>query len=84
MYSAHPVPRPAGSYAAQIVNPDDLRTPHIRFVGSNPTCANIAITDWRRGWDSNPRYGETVNRISNPAHSTTLPPLRRDCVEGRE
>ena len=31
---------------------------------------------WRRGWDSNPRYGETVNRISNPAHSTTLPPLR--------
>jgi hypothetical protein len=31
---------------------------------------------WRRGWDSNPRYGKTVNRISNPAHSTTLPPLR--------
>src|SRR5215467_5328031 len=31
---------------------------------------------WRRGWDSNPRYGKTVHRISNPAHSTTLPPLR--------
>ena len=31
---------------------------------------------WRRGWDSNPRYGITVNRISNPAHSTTLPPLQ--------
>ena len=30
---------------------------------------------WRRGWDSNPRYGKTVHRISNPAHSTTLPPL---------
>jgi hypothetical protein len=34
------------------------------------------VTRWRRGWDSNPRYGITVNRISNPAHSTTLPPLR--------
>ena len=32
---------------------------------------------WRRGWDSNPRYGNTVNRISNPAHSTTLPPLQK-------
>src|SRR5574337_1043704 len=32
---------------------------------------------WRRGWDSNPRYGITVNRISNPAHSTTLPPLQK-------
>ena len=31
---------------------------------------------WRRGWDSNPRYGITVHRISSPAHSTTLPPLQ--------
>ncbi len=31
---------------------------------------------WRRGWDSNPRYGRTVNQISSLAHSTTLPPLR--------
>jgi hypothetical protein len=30
---------------------------------------------WRRGWDSNPRYGRTVNQISSLAHSTTLPPL---------
>lgn len=30
---------------------------------------------WRRGWDSNPRYGETVRLISSQVHSTTLPPL---------
>src|SRR4051812_17179600 len=30
---------------------------------------------WRSRWDSNPRYGITVHRISSPAHSTTLPPL---------
>ena len=30
---------------------------------------------WRRGWDSNPRYGVTVHLISNQAHSTTLAPL---------
>jgi hypothetical protein len=30
---------------------------------------------WRKGWDSNPRYGITVHRISSPAHSTTLPPF---------
>lgn len=31
---------------------------------------------WRKGWDSNPRYGITVYRISSPAHSTSLPPFR--------
>ena len=31
----------------------------------------------RRGGDSNPRYGNTVNRFSRPTRSTTLPPLRR-------
>ena len=32
--------------------------------------------DWRRGRDSNPRYGLTsVQRISNPPLSTTQPPL---------
>ena len=30
---------------------------------------------WRKRWDSNPRYGETVNQISSLAHSTTLPPF---------
>ena len=34
-----------------------------------------ALTTWRSRWDSNPRYGITVHRISSPAHSTTLPPL---------
>ena len=37
---------------------------------------------WRRGWDSNPRYGKTVHRISNPAHSTTLPPLQNQTPRG--
>ena len=35
--------------------------------------------DWRRGWDSNPRYGETVRLISSQVHSTTLPPLHKLC-----
>src|SRR5436190_24215997 len=48
----------------------------------------IACADrvwWRRGSDSNPRYGITVHRISSPAHSTTLPPLliRFAWCEGR-
>ena len=30
---------------------------------------------WRRGWDSNPRYGRTVHLISNQALSTTQTPL---------
>ncbi len=84
MYSAHPVPRPSGSCAAQIVNPDDLSNLTFLIRGFDSHFEIRAITDWRRGWDSNPRYGETVNRISNPAHSTTLPPLRGYCVEGRE
>src|SRR5260364_326651 len=33
------------------------------------------LSQWRKGWDLNPRYGLTVHRISNPAHSTTLPPF---------
>ena len=54
-------------------------------MGSNST--NLEVTKkppfrgglfcyWRRGWDSNPRYGRTVHLISNQAHSTTLAPLR--------
>ena len=35
---------------------------------------------WRRGWDSNPRYGRTVHLISNQAHSTTLAPLHWSAV----
>jgi hypothetical protein len=33
------------------------------------------FTFWRRGGDSNPRYGRTAHLISNQAHSTTLAPL---------
>jgi membrane-bound lytic murein transglycosylase F len=36
-----------------------------------------ALFIWRRGWDSNPRYGKTVRLISSQVHSTTLPPLRK-------
>ncbi len=35
------------------------------------------LGNWRRGWDSNPRYGETVRLISSQVHSTTLPPLHK-------
>src|SRR4051794_13687762 len=38
-----------------------------------PIAAGLCL--WRSRWDSNPRYGITVHRISSPAHSTTLPPL---------
>ena len=38
---------------------------------------------WRKGRDSNPRYGITVYRISSPAHSTTLPPFRTVVVPKR-
>ena len=36
---------------------------------------------WRRGWDSNPRYGRTVHLISNQAHSTTLAPLHNSATQ---
>ena len=34
------------------------------------------IIFWRRGWDSNPRYGKTAHLISNQALSTTQTPLQ--------
>ncbi len=34
------------------------------------------LTKWRRGGDSNPRYGVTAQRISNPPPSSTRPPLQ--------
>ncbi len=37
---------------------------------------------WRRGWDSNPRYGSPVHLISSQARSTTPAPLRCSVVEG--
>ena len=35
----------------------------------------LCFLKWRRGWDSNPRYGVTVHLISNQARSTTPAPL---------
>lgn len=52
--------------------------PQGRDSGCRSTLCPEGTGRWRRGWDSNPRYGITVNRISNPAHSTTLPPLRKN------
>src|SRR6185437_14699796 len=49
---------------------------HTTTLSKNGEGPEALLHFWRRGWDSNPRYGKTVNRISNPAHSTTLPPLR--------
>src|SRR6185437_13967968 len=57
---------------------------HTTTLSKNGEGPEALLHFWRRGWDSNPRYGKTVNRISNPAHSTTLPPLRLGRVEGRE
>ena len=42
----------------------------------SPSIHIDGLCNWRRGWDSNPRYGITVCRISSPVQSTTLPPLR--------
>ncbi len=52
-----------------------LRPQHpLRQTQKTPLAGRFRV--WRRGWDSNPRYGRPVNRISSPAHSTTLPPLQ--------
>ena len=60
--------------------------PHFLFAGSNPGlivrgqslwCTGVRRIEWRRGRDSNPRYGVTVYLNSNQAPSTTRPPLRR-------
>ena len=45
-----------------------------RKTRTGPTRGPVLVF-WRRGWDSNPRYGRTVHLISNQAHSTTLAPL---------
>ncbi len=45
-------------------------------------CRNLLEHFWRRGRDSNPRDRE-AQRFSRPPHSTTLPPLRNEIVDGR-
>ncbi len=47
-----------------------------RRTPNSQTVRGSELGLWRKGWDSNPRYGITVYRISSPAHSTSLPPFR--------
>ena len=54
----------------QGLNPDPCQTEKQKA----PTRG--ALRNWRRGWDSNPRYGRTVHLISNQALSTTQTPLQ--------
>ena len=43
----------------------------------NPTRSDKTLSaSWRRGWDSNPRYGITAHTISSRAPSATRSPLR--------
>ena len=44
-------------------------------VGSHEGAVADSVR-WRRGGDSNPRYGMTAQRISNPPPSSTRPPLQ--------
>ena len=60
-----------------------LRCPHpapmARNAGlSGPECGDRANcrTEWRRGWDSNPRCPIRAQRFSRPPRSATLAPLR--------
>jgi hypothetical protein len=39
------------------------------------------LSCWRRGWDSNPRYGYPVQRFSRPSRSTTPAPLRTNQIK---
>src|SRR5690554_3390278 len=41
-----------------------------------PDCRRVYHLLWRREWDSNPRYGHPVYRLSRSALSTTQTPLR--------
>jgi hypothetical protein len=38
--------------------------------------ASCLSESWRKGRDSNPRYGISVCRLSRAVHSTTLPPFQ--------
>src|SRR5439155_13780774 len=51
----------------------------IRVAAQNDIAAASALstqTNWRTGWDSDPRYPE-VHPLSRRAQSSTLAPLRR-------
>ena len=77
-----PLPLRGRHYVSIKIAPDDFVEPaafvHTTRSAETTTAPHGAVVvSWRRGWDSNPRYGKTVHRISNPAHSTTLPPLQK-------
>ena len=57
MYSAHPVPRPAGSFAAQIGSCRFVEPNILNFAGPTPASIDNTRTKWRRERDSNPRSG---------------------------
>jgi hypothetical protein len=63
----------AGTPAQSNTRPQS-QAPQNKNPASLSTCGVFKF--WRRGWDSNPRYGKTVRLISSQVHSTTLPPLR--------
>ena len=71
---------PGTAWDSMTVGPEGLPKPGVRHRSKtkNPkrrSSGSLGI-NWRKGWDSNPRYGITVYRISSPAHSTSLPPFR--------
>ena len=85
-----PGPRPAGSISAaqkprENSLPANFSNPHRFAIADShappdPTdTARPALGGpcciWRRGWDSNPRYGDPVHLISSQARSTTPAPL---------
>ena len=51
-------------------------------VKQNPCAAGTqGLQNWRKERDSNPRYGDSVCRLSRAVHSTTLPSFHR-CSAG--
>ena len=67
----------AASELATEKNPERraVWAPFVQEIAANATTRIATLEEWRRGWDSNPRY-LAVRLISSQVHSTTLPPLR--------
>ena len=70
------------------INPEAPTDQHDEFVGRHNAARlelrnvlyflHLFDENWRRGWDSNPRWTVNPRRFSRPVLSTTQPPLRRD------
>jgi hypothetical protein len=56
-------------------SPSRTRGGSAGWAGLHSEIADIHPNQWRRGWDSNPRW-VAPRRFSRPMHSSTLPPLR--------